>query len=484
MLFAATAVGADVTDADIAECRRVPQVKCLADLGFELAMKAPSYPEVFLAPHLLGQIGRYSQAHALSVRSQTLRDMPRERAIVNIDFLLREYQIIDGLLSGLPPEGDLGFHALTAASLLLDQIMIGAALNARLTKDPQRIAAARLLAEKMALSTRIHQIEAARIFMETGESERARFILLNLVDDDSPRVKLSDDLVRLIGTEKSLQIYRAMGDVPSGFLASLALIEPESDKQVVYLQEMLASAQATEEIEWRLLGLQHSAVTAMKAGHEEMARNITEDLGQAAEQKGSMTAYLSVLGAQDAIGASEAQQRETLKRGLHARSEGECDIRLATHTLRLVGVDEAIHLFDLCPDVSILDWTLLVCSQMSNHIRRDLFAAVRNRLDPDDFAILRANAAAELSGSGYALDDQEYAREIARRLLKEQPPFKENNGQLIGNLYDKILKTAERLEDENMIDEALLQSAHRALDDRDYRLLLQAAHQYDHMAQR
>lgn len=478
------AARADVTEAEIATCYRAPHVECLAEIGFELAMEAPSYPNQVIEVHLLGQIGWYEEAHALSVHSQMQQGKARTSAVSLADFITRDYRIIADLLAGRPPGDDLGLNTISAALQLLGQMQIDSSLHLRQTTDLNRLSAVRELAERLSSGTRNDQIIAANFFTIMGDHDRAISILETLKDDGSRPSTLSEDMIRMIGPVKTLAIYRRMGEVRPRYFVDLARVEPDPAKRLGYLRAMLAAAKARDEGEKLHATIGSVVVTAMEVGAERFARDVTDELKDMVGRGGSIRSLLALLRAQHAIGASEREQRKTLKRAQHVLKGTEVEAgfgqSLAWYYAQLGAIDEAVRLFDFDPNADQMDWANLIRRDMPESARMALLTVAQDRLTPADFAATLADIAGSLARPGKSAEENDWAQDTAWQLLDAAPPLQQKPK---GYLYDNILRAAARLGDHALIEAALLQSARRALDSRDYRRVLQAAHQHHHLAQ-
>lgn len=472
---------ADVSKGEMDACKRTPDVACLADIGFALAMEAQTYPHVLSEIDLLAQIGRVDDAHALAVRSYRQQGATEASAEARADFHVQDFRAIAFLRDGGDPWDDFSGNPVMVFAKALDLIGMGTSLQYRMTTDPQRLEIVRDWAENQLSSTRQEQLIAVDFLARVGDQDTALHILDNLKNDASRPTTVTLDTIRILGHERIFDAYQSLDGVRPMYYVDLARAVTDPDTAQDYLARMISDFDEDGARLYRTMALVVEVATEL--GLSEFAEDIASQLEKRLKRQRSADALVPLARAQLAIGVNDRAVHNTLKRvrqNLKSLPEHEritVAWIVAEMYAQLDDVVSTVAMLDIVDDPVSFRWSSVLTQNMQSTTRDALLVAAKRRFTAEEYAALRARIAAGLASDKKSREDNARARDMAWALLDEAPALGTN-----GYFYDNILKAAERLEDEDLVDAALSQSARRALDDGRYALIIQAAHQHNHMA--
>ncbi|MEL7149950.1 MAG: hypothetical protein AAGK71_04415 [Pseudomonadota bacterium] len=486
-LVCAGPLWADVSDADMADCRAAPSTDCLADIGFALGMDGFDMDQQAQGVSILAEIGRLEDARALGLRLQNMHGVHGELAESVVDLTLSNYRLIEAFMDGKGIEEALDGRApLWAMSAMLH--LAGVSGLGNLTpvpsQDPDRIAVLRDLLLPPT-GSRLDRIITADILLTVGEKEAARRVLEDLPVDASRRSNLGDPMIELIGAKRTLEIYEGMGDIPVFYLGRLVPFAEDNAFARQVLNEMFDRAKAAEDQYRRLADLRQVVAVAADAGHRDIADAAMDLLRDDVDPDGPNVRFLIL--ALSHIGAPEDEMRQALKRAEKSIANLEEESAISNRVFLLV--EESPRLGEIKRVARLLDrtdsdarhWGTFLSAEMSESDRKKALRQAKRRLGAEDYHAALSRAASTLAFEKRSKAETDLALEMVRDLLTVTPPSGTYDQ---GYFYDRLLNVGWRLGDRGLIGDILQRSAETALESGRVEPILHAAYQYHVMGER
>ena len=466
---------AQVSDAEIEACHAAPDTRCLTDIGSALVLAQDPPQQGPSGAHLLAQLGRLDAAYAVELRFQKAKGHSEERALTFVRYFIEPYRVAEALRNGPVDEvlaGDTAIHYNTLVLALWRMAGSGSTntmLGAQPTQDPVTLSILRQVLLQRG-GTREHRLDAAAILAHVDDVDTVRDIIDSLPVDDSPRTTISQHVARIVGTERILEIYDGMGDIPPFPLARLAEVEDDPGKARALLERAHARALEWPEEKDQVRDLGTVARTAADLGFDDLAISATDDLRTifrttSEPNKLDPTRLTAAL---HAINAPEDEQRAAVDMAMRAADY-----------LRFGDAETAIRLLERSdPDPD--DWARLMSVEMPDDARTLMMAHVERTLSSEDMALFRARRAASRAYQAESDSEKAAIRDEVTALLAAPVPDRTGIGRFY---FDHLLKAADRLGDEDLTSRILILSARDALDLGHPWPILQAAHQHQHFAE-
>ncbi len=468
-----------------ATCRAEPSVTCLAELGFAAAMEAESLPAIDQSADLLATMGMLAEARVLVVKGATLNGSTQAEAEARADWQLGNYIATERLLSGEDPgvvKADIGLFKFQGAVFHLSGLMTsGTLLGPEATRDPERIAVIRNAVTHFD-DDRSSQLSAASVLAELGEDGAARQVLDALPVDTSRGEHLPDNLIRLVGTARALEIYQSMGaDLPwDWYYRTLALNEPDPARARVFLMQALdhieTMAPDMRPTKWRVV-----VRDAMEIGQGEVAELALRRLAESVAQDSTATAghFMELADAQLVVNAPEAEVRDSLQeveRRIAAMEndtlKGDATEKVARLYLSFGDERAALRLFrSTGRDRRAWEW--FVSNGKTREAREALLRAAESALSDDEMLSVRAYLAQSLSRDGRTDAEKREAAELARHLLSGAAPRDPVSQSFF---FDILVRTGQQLGDAELTRSAMVRALDEAFESTAYRPLVQAAY--------
>ena len=483
---------AQVSDAEIEACHAAPDTRCLTDIGSALVLAQDPPQQGPSGAHLLAQLGRLDAAYAVELRFQKAKGHSEERALTFVRYFIEPYRVAEAIRNGPVDEvlaGDTAIHYSTlelALWRMAGSMSTNTMLGAQPTQDPVTLSILRQVLLQRD-GTREQRLGDASILAYVGEVDAVRDIIDSLPVDDSPRTTISQNVARIVGTERILEIYDGMGDIPPFPLARLAEVEDDPGKARALLERAHARALEWQEEKDQVRDLGTVARTAADLGFDDLAISATDDLRTIfrTTSEPNKLGPTRLAAALRAINAPEDEQRAALELAEQAvdrlpeRFAGTASANLAGDYLRFGDAETAIRLWernDPDPD----DWARLMSVEMPDDARTLTMAHVERTLSSEDMALFRARRAASRAYQAESDSKKAAIRDEVAALLAAPVPDRTGVGRFY---FDHLLKAADRLGDEDLTSRILTLSARHALDIGHAWPILQAAHQHQHFAE-
>lgn len=489
LVFGAYGPAVSQVDADeIASCQSNPSADCLADIGIALALASEELPRPTGGVNLLAQMGRIDDAYALEVHRKMLQGASEEGAHGVAEQMVSGFREFEALLASDDLEAARALAGKSKLALFMALSWgTGMAHEGRALGQPPKIApreSARIseIALQLAGET-LDPIAAVSILMHIDQDDAAKSIL------ESPRMALArssnllPEMVRLIGTDRALEIYASMEKVRPWYYGALVEAEPDADRAASLLEMMISLAEQAEDPRQRFGHIASVASQADRLGYPGVATRLVEGLQQ--DFQTDPVAFsgerLRLAQALLVIGAADEDIRPLLEKIESDLPTWEPEIQreaVAKSTARVyVGIHDVEAAVRLLwqTDEEIWDWYTVLNGAAAHDLRGGLLRAAEESLTERDMNMLRARLAQSLSRSDRAPSEIAWASQTAWKLVEDEAEVHQGS---LGEFYDNILEVAIHTGDTALEETALAQSVRRALESRQYLPVLTAAHQY------
>ena len=490
-------------------CRNETSAQCLADLGVDLAMGARSLPPYMREVGMLAQMGRIEDALALELRAVSEKDHPPESVEATVNRRLASHRItaairdgmdLDMAIAGTPGVGP-GVLWISALDLL-GRNPYGVRTGPRITPDDQILDAVSEMADRIARMAKeeperprtSHLMYAAELQTVLGNRNEVIQKLEALPKIEDPLINPSENLVRLVGSQDVLRLYRQAGGSRPNILLTAASAETDMGLATEYLEGAFTEFSSEEpwpDLDW----MERTVERAANLGLEELALELARELADQAETAPSALPVFPHIVAARALmtaGAGENEVRESLELALMSFPRNEREIvgigfvsgpivwgksgldaqarrEIANLWARLGEIDTAIQTMDGM-DEPVLAWNDVLTSEVPIENLNGLLNAASDALSREEHAYVRAQHAQELLFFGGTDEQRSWARATTKALLQTE--------QLDGNravlIYNTLTRIGARLEDQDIQLLALERMAEAALSTRDYGSLITA----------
>lgn len=518
LVFLALAPASRAESASIEKCKNETSAQCLTDLGVKLAMNARSLPKGMREVGMLAQLGRFEDALALELRIAKGKEQPPENIEATANRRLASHRIAAAIREGeslqvaidKTPYVDPGILWISALDLL-GRNPYGVSIGPEYTPDERYFGIVSDIANhiaKMAESEperpRIsHVVYAAELQAALRNRDDALHLLEALPRTEEPGINFSDDLMRLVGTQTALRLYRDAGGKRTNMLLTAASAESDLGRAADYLER--AFSEFASEKPWADFSLMARTVEgAAVLGLEDLAIRLARELSDRAKTEPSaypVFPHIDATRALMASGADEAEVRASLARaeGFFPRNENEVvGIGIASGAIvwgssgleaqarreianlkaRLGEVQAAIQIMDGIANPAFA-WSDMLTSDIPLTHLQALLDAASDVLSEEEHAYVRALHAQELLFFDGSEGQRNWAQATATDLLQRE----RLDGNRSAVIYSILTRIGAKLGNQGIQRLALTKMAEAALVSRDFSDLIAAGfqwHQSDH----
>jgi hypothetical protein len=500
-------------DANFTACKKETSAQCLTGLGVELAMGARSLPPYMREVGMLAQMGRIEDASALELRILSGKDRPPKNVEAAVNGRLASHRITEAIRHGeslqtaMDATPALKPGALWISALdLLGRSPYGASATPKVKPNDQTRSIVSNIADTIAIlaeneterSRTSHLIYAAELQVALGNRDGAIQFLEALPRTENPLIFPTEDLVRLVGSQTVLRLYREAGGALPNILLTAAAAEPELALATEYLERAFSEFSSKDpwpDFSW----MERTVNQAASLGLDELSLRLARELAIQTQTEPSafpVFPHLNAARALMAAGASETEILETLVlaesffprddseivgvgvvsgaivwggSGLDAQARRE----IANLRARLGDVGAAIQMMDGI-DEPVFAWNDMLTSDIPLEHLEALLEAASDILSKEEHAYIRAQHAQELLFFGGTENQRSWALKTATDLLQGQ----QLNGDRAANIYSSLGRVGRKLNDPSIESLALINMAHVALNSRSFRDLIRAGFQW------
>ena len=490
-------------------CRNEISSQCLTDLGVEVAMDARSLPPYMREVGMLAQMGRIEEAFALELRILSEKERPPGDIDAAVNRRLASHRITAAIQDGMDLDAAINRTPDVAPSVLwisalglLGRNPYGVSIGPRIRPDERVLDVVSDMAERIARMAEEelerpqirHLMYAAELQAALGNRARAIQLLEALPQTENPRINPSEDLMRLVGSQNILRLYREAGGSRPNILLTAASAETDMSRAAEYLER--AFSEFSSEEPWPDFGwMERAAERAANLGLEELALQLARELADQAETAPSAFPafpHIKAARALTAAGAGEHEIQESLALaqsffprnereivGIGVVSEAivwgssgldaEARREIANLRARLGEIDAAIQMMDGIDD-PVFAWNDMLTSDIPLENLSGLLDTASGVLSREEHAYIRAQHAQELLFFGGAEHQRSWARTTATNLLDAA----QLNGDRSVLIYSSLTRVGAKLEDQDIQRLALARMAEAALDSREFSDLITA----------
>lgn len=500
-------------DANFAACKKEMSAQCLTDLGVELAIGARSLPPYMREVEMLAQMGRIEDASALELRILSGKDRPPKNVEAAVNIRLASHRITEAIRRGeslqtamdATPAVEPGALWISALDLL-GRSPYGASARPKVKPNERTLSIVSNIADAIAIlaenetenSRTSHLIYAAELQVALGNRDGAIQLLEALPRTEDPFIFPTEDLVRLVGSQTVLRLYREAGGARPNILLTAASAESELTLAKGYLERAFSEFSSRDpwpDFRW----MERTVHRAVSLGLDELSLRLARELVLQAQTKHSafpVFPHLDAARALMAARASEIEIRESLvlaesffprderavvrlgvvsgaivwgSSGLDAQARRE----IANLRARLGDVGAAIQMMDGI-DYPVFAWNDMLTSDIPLEHVEALLGAASDILSKEEYAYVRAQHAQELLFFGGTESQRSWALVTATDLLQGQ----QLNGDRAANIYSSLGRVGRKLNDPSIERLALINMAQVALNSRSFRDLISAGFQW------
>lgn len=467
---------------------------------------------------MLAQMGRIEDALALERRVEGEKERPPENVEATVNRRLASHRIAAAIREGESLEAAIGKTPAVdpgvlwiSALDLLGRDPYGVSAGPRITPDERTLSVVSDIAERIANMAedeserpRIsHLIYAAELHVALGNRDGAIQLLEALPRTEDHLINPTEDLMRLVGSQTVLQLYREAGGTRLNILLTAASAETDMGRAVEYLERAFSEFSSEEpwpDFTWMERTVEHAA----SLGSEDLALRLARELADQAQTEPSAFPVFPHIKATRALmvaGASETEIQESLAlaesffprndseivgigvvsgpivwggSGLDAQARRE----IANLRARLGEVGAAIQMMDGIDD-PVFAWNDMLTSDIPLEHLDVLLGAASAVLSTEEYAYVRAQHAQELLFFGGGKNQRSWAQATSLDLLQGE----QLDGDRAAIIYSSLRRVGSKLNDQNIERLALTHMAQAALNSRNFGDLIRAGfewHQSDH----
>ena len=500
-------------NAKFVTCRNEITSECLTDLGVELAMNVSTVPRYMPEVGMLAQMGRIDDALTLELRIEEAKARPTENVEGTVNRRMASHRITAAIRRSeslklaveTTPSVDPGVLWISALDLL-ERNPYGPSTGVRRTPDDETLIIVSDMAAMIAAMAlneaerpRIsHLVYAAELQAALGNRAEVIQLLEQIPQTEDLRINLTEDLVRLIGSETALRLYSEAGGSRPNILLTAASAEPDSDRSTAYLErayEEFSDEKPWPDFDWMERTVRRSA----DLDHANLALQLARDLAFQAQTEPSALPVFPHIKATRALIAAQADETEIrqsleLAEGFFPQNDKEVvgigvvsgpivwgrsgldaqARREIAHLRALLGdLDKAVQMIDGIED-PVFAWNDMLTSDIPIEHLNALLDAANRVLSVEEYSYVRAQLAAEMSRSDKTEAQASWAIWTATAILEAE--------QLTGDraviIYTSLARIGASQDDQNIKGLALTRMAQAALSSREYGDLIKAGFQW------
>jgi tetratricopeptide (TPR) repeat protein len=337
-------------------------------------------------------------------------------------------------------------------------------------------------------------VYAAELQAALGNRAEAIQLLEQVPQTEDLRINLTEDLVRLIGSETTLRLYSEAGGSRPHILLTIASAEPDPDGSTAYLErayEEFSDEKPWPDFDWMERTIRRSA----NLGHANLALELARDLDLQAQTEPSAFPVFPYINATRGLMAAQADETE-IRRSLE-RAEGffpqndkevvgigvvsgpiawgrsglDAQARREIANLRaLLGdVEAAIQTMNGIED-PVFAWNDMLSADIPIEHINALLDAANAVLPTEGYYYVRAQLAAEMTRTNKTEAQMSWALSTATDILQAQ----QVEGDRAVVIYTSLARVGVGLQAPNIESLALERMARAALISRDYGDLISA----------
>lgn len=500
-------------NAEFPACRSETSAQCLADLGVDLAMGAHSLPPYMREVGMLAQMGRIEDALALELRVVSEKDQPPDNIEATVNRRLASHRITAAIRNGIDLDTaidrtrgvDPGILWISALDLL-GRNPYGVRSGPGIAPDGQVHDVVSDMAERISRMAQeeperpqtSHLMYAAELQTALGNRTEVIQLLEALPQTNDPLINPSEELIRLVGSQDALRLYREAGGRRPNIFLTAASAETDLSLATEYLERAFAEFSSEEpwpDFDW----MERTVERAANLGLQALALELAHELGNQADTAPSAFPVFPHIKAARALmiaSADEGEVQDRLERaqsffpqndreivgigvvsgaivwggsGLDAQARRE----IANLWARMGEIDTTIQIMDGIDD-PVFAWNDILTSEIPIETLDGLLDAASDELSREEHAYVRAQHAQEMLFFGGNEEQQFWAQETATALIQTE----QLNGDRAVLIYSTLTRVGARLEDRYIQITALERMAEAALDSREFRDLLSAGYQW------
>lgn len=500
-------------NAKFSACQNKITSECLTTLGVDLAMNDQPPPRYLREVEMLAQMGRIDDAFTLELRIEEAKARPTENVEGTVNRRMASHRITAAIRRGeslqraveTTSSVDPGVLWISALDLL-EQNPYGPSTGLRRTPDDETliiVSDMAMMIAAMALNEaerpRIsHLVYSAELQAALGNRAEVIQLLEQIPQTEDLRINLTEDLVRLIGSETALRLYSEAGGSRPNILLTAASAEPDSDRSTAYLErayEEFSDEKPWPDFDWMERTVRRSA----DLGHANLALQLARDLALQAQTEPSAFPVFPHIKATRGLIAAQADETEIrqsleLAEGFFPQNDKEVvgigvvsgpivwgrsglDAQARREIANLRGqlgdIEAAIQTMDGLEN-PVFAWNDMLSPDIPIEHINALLDAANAVLPTEGYSYVRAQLAAEMTRTDKTEAQMSWALSTAIDILQAQ----QLDGDRAVVIYTSLARVGARLGDRNIEISALNKMAQAALISRDYGDLIRAGFQW------
>lgn len=462
---------------------------------------------------MLAQMGRIEDALALELRVVSEKDRPPENIKATVNRRLASHRITAAIRNGIDldtainrtPGVDAGVLWISALDLL-GRNPYGVRSGPRITPDNQVVDVvldmaewiARMAQEEPEQPQTSHRMYAAELQTALGNRTEVIQLLEALPQTNNPLINPSEDLIRLVGSQDALRLYREAGGSRPNILLTAASAETDLSLAAEYLERAFteySSEKPWPDFDW----MERTVERAADLGLQALALELAHDLGNQADTAPSAIPVFPHIKAARALMIANADEGEVQDRlelaksffpqndreivgigvvsgaivwgssGLDAQARRE----IANLRARMGEIDTVVQIMDGIDD-PVFAWNDVLTSEIPIETLDGLLDAASDALSREEHAYIRAQQAQEMLFFGGTEEQQFWVQETATALLQNEQFY----GDRAVLIYSTLTRIGARLEDQGIHNMALEKMAEAALNSREFSELITAGFEW------
>jgi hypothetical protein len=454
-------------------------------------------------------MGRFDDAFALGFRLEKAKGGLLEQAEATVNRRLASHRISAAIRRGdslqravgETPSTDPGVLFISARELL-GRSPYGMSTMHTASPEAQTLIVVADIAEMIAVMARdetgrariSHLVYAAELQATLGNRAKVVQLLEQIPHTEDPIISFSEDIVRLIGSETAIELYRNVGGNRPNLLLTAASVEPDELRAIEYLDQAYEAFSAEvpwPDFDWMERTIEHSA----HLGNHEHALQLAQNLAQKAQTEPSAFPVFSHIRAARALMTAKAKDgeiRQTLVRAESAFPSAENELvgvgvvsgpifwgrsgfdaqarrEIANLRAQLGDVDISIRMMEGI-ESPVFAWNDMITADIPVEHLNTLLENAEAILTVAEYADVRTQILAQISRSNAPNDPIGRAVTAAEEVQgAEQLSF---NSAFA--LYSLLARTDVEFDDRDIEKLALTKMAQAALDSRNSSELIQA----------